>query len=381
MPHREERLNSTRLNLVLLIASTSFVLLAAELLLRAFPGLMPIGAQLKMHWAGMGRSENVQTVSHPYIGFLYPPNSRAEVRVDDVDFSYQTDAQGFRNAGGWPSRAEVAAVGDSFVFGYGVSDDKCWIHLLSRNLPGQEIVNLGLVGGAPEQYARVYETFGRPLHPKVLLLGLFPGNDLEDQLAFDRWLEGGAGGNYGLWRLTSGDRDHLPAPLSSSYLLATLADVWQYRSVSSGSTISWADGHKLRLAEAFVARKAAEARPGQPGFERVLQVLERLQALTGAEGGTHLIVLLFPTKEEVYLPLVGKPAPAIVAPFIPELRRRKIAFLDLTQPFMDRARAGHSLYFEVDGHTNAEGQRVTAEVVLQHLSAHAVEYGLNTSAR
>lgn len=64
------------------------------------------------------------------------------MRQTDLRFSYQMDSRGFRNQGPWP----------------------------------------------PEQYARVYETFGVPLHPRVLLYGLFPGIDIEDGRAFEAWL-------------------------------------------------------------------------------------------------------------------------------------------------------------------------------------------------
>ena len=55
-----------------------------------------------------------------------------------------------------------------------------------------EIINLGLIGAAPEQYLRVLEAFGLGLSPKLALFVLFPANDLTDNDRFRRWLGGPA---------------------------------------------------------------------------------------------------------------------------------------------------------------------------------------------
>ena len=68
----------------------------------------------------------------------------------------------------------------------------CW----QKALPHNRLINLGLIGAGPQQYLRVYETFGTRLHPKVLLVGFFVRNDFSDADTFDGWLKSGAGGNY-----------------------------------------------------------------------------------------------------------------------------------------------------------------------------------------
>ena len=61
-------------------------------------------------------------------------------------------------------------------------------------------MNLGLVGASPEQYFRVYETFGARLQPKLLLVGVYVQNDFWDAGMFDLWLREGVGNNYMVWR-------------------------------------------------------------------------------------------------------------------------------------------------------------------------------------
>jgi hypothetical protein len=108
----------------------------------------------------------------------------------------------------------------------------------------------------------------------------------------------------------------------------------------------------------------------------VLQTLENLQALA-TQRQTHCLVLFFPSKEEVYLPVLGEAAADLAAPFLPELDERGIAYRDLGPHFRRRAAAGETLFSEADSHPNARGYALIAEVVLAHLQEHAARYGLD----
>ena len=94
-------------------------------------------------------------------------------------FNFSTDSYGFRNSSPWPRRADIVVLGDSMAFSYGVEDNEAWPNLLAEQLPGSRIINLGLIGAAPQQYFRIYETFGQTLEPALVLFCLFPGNDVK----------------------------------------------------------------------------------------------------------------------------------------------------------------------------------------------------------
>lgn len=366
-------------NLVLLGASLAFAGLLCEGMLRLFPGLLPEAAQLRIHWDELIAQGTVSR-AHPTIGFLYPPHFTGEIGRRDFHFTYSTDEKGFRNPDPWPDTAEIVALGDSQTFGYGVGDGDSWPRLLDEWLPGVRVLNLGLIGGSPQQYQRIYETFGSAVHPKLVVFGLFPGNDLTDARMFERWLRAGAKGNYDVWRFLGGrgprEGRGWKGLLLRSYLVAFLRETKNsFGTPFAGRTFETADGSRLRLAPSILRGNASRALPGHPDFELAMDAVEATRARAESDGASFF-VLLIPTKEEVYLPMLGEEVPDALTPFARELARRGISALDLTPAFRERAEAGEALFFEVDGHANARGYRLMAEVLRTHLEANAARYGL-----
>jgi lysophospholipase L1-like esterase len=331
---------------------------------------MPEEARLRLHW----RQVHPGTISRadPYLGFVYPPNYEGRFERDDgaFTFTYTTDEHGFRNPSPWPERAEIVVLGDSMAFGYGVGDAEAWTALLAADLPGTRIVNLGMIGAAPQQYQRIYERFGQALRPNLVLFCLFPGNDLSDAGRFEEWLQAGSPGNYDEWRHGGGqdaEQRSIRGQLDRSYLATFLR--YARRNLGSrfsGRTIDFPDGSRIQLVPALYARNDVLAQPNHPSFRLVLDAVRQTQALVQETGGQFL-VLLMPTKEEVYLPLVGEEPPPATAPFAAQFEEDGLPYLDLKPYFQARAREGERLFFEVDGHPNAAGYRLVAEVVLDHL--------------
>jgi len=368
------RIRSLLVNAALALAVAVVTIVGVEGALRIFPQLLPPEPRLRVHWAEQGKS---LTRADPYIGYLYPEHYEWKMGAGEAVFSFTTDEHGFRNPSPWPPGAEIVAVGDSEVFGYGVADDSTWTSVLSRSLPRSHLINLGLPGMAPEQYMRVYERFGAPLHPKVLLFGLFPGNDVQDQGEFAAWLDAGSPGNFSEFKFTRGRK-------SSGFqkLVQRMYLYWLLRATDLDK-MQWPpekaqvfeDGSRIRFTPSFLKSQAAITVPGNKMFERVLEVVEQTRT-SASENGTEFLVLLFPEKEEVYLPLRGEQVPSLIEPFEKALDERGIPYVDLSIPMQNEARKGRKLFFEVDGHPNAAGYRVIAQAVLSHLEQNAQKYGL-----
>jgi SGNH hydrolase-like domain, acetyltransferase AlgX len=385
------------LSAVLLIAGSIFLAMALmEGILRFFPGLLPVELQQLIQ-----ADPNNYGVTHPYIGHLHKPNNALVISGRDFSAVHHTDAHGFRNTWPWPERAEIVTVGDSLTFGYGVEDYQAWPALLAKRLPHNPLINLALIGGGPQQYLRVYETFGAKLRPKVLLVGFFIRNDFWDAEMFDRWLKSGAGGNYVNWRDFGRPRSvslSLQQPVgklikslqwrgelimrkSHLYNLLLYARGYIKRWIPSEIKVFDAlDGTSLELQPGGLASRTKEAQRGHRVFDIALEALQRVYSLASADG-TSVLVVLQPSKEEVYLPLLGEPAPDPGAPLRATLGELGIPYLDLLQDFRHRAAKGEVLFFEADGHPNARGYALIAERVLAHLKTHAKRYSLNDSVQ
>jgi hypothetical protein len=261
------------------------------------------------------------------------------------------------------------------------NDDQAWTTLLARGLPHSRVLNLGLIGAAPQQYLRLYETFGIDRAPKVLLVGLFLGNDLWGAQEFDEWWAAGAQKpfpEFGKKAPEQGVRGWLRRQVKRLYVFALAQDLresYQAGRLFSGKTIELSSGERLQLVPSLLAHAATYTRPGRPEYKLVLETIEQIRA-RAQEHQTHSLILFFPSKEEVYLPVLGEEAADLAAPFIPELHARGIAYLDLGPDFRKRAAAGEKLFFEIDGHPTARGYALIAEVVLTYLKAHAQQFGL-----
>jgi SGNH hydrolase-like domain, acetyltransferase AlgX len=365
---------------LLMVCSLLATLALVEGTLRLVPNLLPEGTRLRLHWR---EDEGHWYQPHPYIGHLHQADGHASAHTarPGVEAAGERDPWGFRNRWPWPARVDIVAVGDSFTYSQMVPDAQAWTTLLAQGLPQRRVLNLGLIGAAPQQYLRVYETFGIARAPKVLLVGLFLANDLWGAQEFEQWWEAGGQGpfpEFGKRAPVPGVRGWMRQHVKRLYVYALAQDVrdsYHAGRLLSGKTIALATGERLQLVPSLLAHMATRAQPESREWTLVLDTLEQIQARAQAQH-TQLLVLFFPSKEEVYLPVLGEQAADLAAPFIPELRQRGIAYLDLGPAFRERAAAGETLFFEVDGHPNARGYAVIAEAVLTYLKAHAQPLGL-----
>jgi lysophospholipase L1-like esterase len=369
-----------------------FALAVSEVALRLAVGLLNPETQ-QMLRADPGN----YGVAHPYIGYLHSPNRTIVISGRDFNAGAHVDGLGFRNAWPWPDRADIVVVGDSVAFGYGVEDNEAWPAVLARHDPGTQVIDLALIGGGPQQYQRVYETFGARLRPKLVLVGVFVRNDFWDAQMFDAWEKSGAGGNYLVWR-DFGKTERLT--ISLGHPLASLRSVFSaeiyplirrsylynlFRALKSANgemlgssrTFTFADGKKLELATSDFMAKSELGVPGTPEFRMTVDAFRRLDEEARANGGRALMVFQ-PGKEEVYLPLLGEQIPDPTLGLRKAFDRLGIDYLDLGPAFRQHAAAGERLFFEVDGHPNPAGYALIAQLVLSHISQNSGQYGVGT---
>lgn len=371
--HSTPNLREICVRLALLIFSLLFSIALLEATFTLFPLLLPAEIQQRVFVA-----YNNIAVSHAKIGHLHKPNSNGTIVSRDFRVSHRTDGFGFRNAWPWPAQIEIVALGDSLTFGYGVGYDQAWPTILDRALPDLNVLNLGLIGAGPQQYLRVYETFMRSLRPRLLLIGLFPANDFWDAALFDLWLKSDSDCSYLVWRdygRPKGARCFDTLLWKSSFflkgsyvynILVTARNRMRSYLGSDHRTLRLQDDSRLVLDVGQFESHIAATLPDHDEFRLVLRTLRRLYS-TAQSQDTNVLIVIQPSKEEVYLPMLGQAIPDLSVHLRAELKNSGIGYLDLTRIFRQRAARGDKLFFESDPHPNAAGYALIADSVLAYL--------------
>jgi lysophospholipase L1-like esterase len=97
------------------------------------------------------------------------------------------DKWGFRNRE-VPEQADIVAIGDSHTYGFAAAMEDSWPSALSR-LSGQKVYNMALGGYGPNQYFYLLSTKALQLKPKIILCGLWMGDDFENAYKITYGLE------------------------------------------------------------------------------------------------------------------------------------------------------------------------------------------------
>jgi hypothetical protein len=299
----------------------------------------------------------------------------------DYTYHLQTNSLGYQGIGfrddGFTSQPFAIAIGDSYTWGDGVDNNSSWVEKLetSTNL---DIVNLGVSGYGSVQRLRVFQEYGLPLKPKLVLWSFFP-NDFYDDGHF-------------IWREETGrlakrgqpqSEPDWPEKLDKSLRRSSLTYDWLKipftepedeeeweRLVYTDSTLDltfvlrpyWEK--RLDLSTEYVIR----------GQELTEQALSQVQASVDQTGAV-LVVIYFPFKEQTYWPLVSTLVdnPEAYDLNWPEnwlkawCEAHEIAYLDLSPSFKERASQGEQLFFRYDAHWNEAGHTLAAQTIQQYL--------------
>ncbi|WP_218080555.1 alginate O-acetyltransferase AlgX-related protein [Anthocerotibacter panamensis] len=302
------------------------------------------------------------------IGTMSRPDlDRPNIRINDTEvLTVHTDHQGFRNP---PDRqgAPIAFLGDSFVWGFGVSQAETWVSQVGQLL-GQKTASYGQSGFSSWQYARVFDRYVASRHPRLVVWAFF-ANDLQPVAE----------------RIKTGqpiDRG-VQQWLDSHSLIYRLGKfIVQGAYLSDQQPVSYRD-RDLDLVLFPITHNILN--PQYPDFAPGLQEFKTSIAdvKTGCQqSGCQLVVVLIPTKEMVYLPRVS-------SSFTPEqqqmvtnafktyrdlqsfLTQEQIPSLDLTAALqtaaLPQAQPAQTLYFRIDGHWNKLGHQAAAQALAQFL--------------
>jgi hypothetical protein len=168
-------------NALLVVAATAVALGGLELLLRARPTLLGhafANGVLSKYTDGAGgifyKDRQAQT------RFMIP-NFTTQMYFNGYVWTHQTDALGFRNKA-LSIPADIALLGDSFIYGHGVDFESTVGSFLER-LTGRSVANLARQGDCALQQAYLVTEFLPILRPRYVLYFYFE-NDIADLYVF-----------------------------------------------------------------------------------------------------------------------------------------------------------------------------------------------------
>ncbi|OGZ05823.1 MAG: hypothetical protein A2845_03395 [Candidatus Lloydbacteria bacterium RIFCSPHIGHO2_01_FULL_49_22] len=338
------------------------------------------------------------------------------------------DANGFRNRE-VPAEADIVALGDSFTQGINATMGEAWPRVVGT-LSSTTVYNMGISGYGAVQYAALSKQ-AFDLHPKIVIVGFYLGNDLydaynvtyhlptwkalrdpgfidpnvKDEMMFDPALrmESLAGAKqgtmkYNIFATRLWIRNHIR-------LYALLGDATRALREKSGIARTADDQMNDLNSGSKEDPNIAIGYDGDPAIKTILSPVYRydavdLSATTTKEGwritrdlftvmnnastasGTTLVIVAIPTKEAMYLKHMHNVNESIPQKFIAyEAAESKLlsSFMDFCaeqkircmSPLPDLAKAldEHQTIVRpvMDGHPLPSGYRVIAESVYKYL--------------
>lgn len=262
-----------------------------------------------------------------------------------------------RRAGG-PVR--VVHLGDSVAFGYGVSDEQTFAHLLDPTGQRYESLNLAVPGYGVDQSVLRFERLGRGYAPDVVVLSLCVDNDLADVMLsvflydgqhpkpyfrlehdglvlYDQHLRLSPAARWGLW-------------LRGRSALARRVARWQPRQGPQAEPEHWT----IRRQRAQADRAAA--------VDLLTALIARLRQDVEA-CGARLLVLVHPNKATYRRAAGWVEALARQAPLA------GLQFVDVGQAYRDEGLGFGRVTLDGVGHLNEAGHRLAARALRDVLDA------------
>ncbi|MCC6365712.1 MAG: hypothetical protein IT165_19535 [Bryobacterales bacterium] len=318
------------------------------------------------------------------------------------------DAWGFRNRR-VPETADIVAIGDSHTYGNTATMEDSWPYVLGR-ITGRQVYNMGMGGYGPNQYFHLLKTKALQLKPRMIICGLYMGDDFEnaflityglDHWAYLRKLPAGKA-DFDIWKTA-------PAELSWHKKIR----IWlsrhslTYQLVFHGPFMGQVQGeaqirHAAQLydsatslivpekdiLEAFLPkgllRNLDQKSPTvQEGMRITFELLKEMNDICRAHHVQFLVVVI-PTKERVFSSyLEHKPSLPLGTVIDSLIANERLAEQKLFQFLTDseisyvdalpslRSSLDHRLYARTaaDMHPNRNGYRVIAESVLEALKS------------
>jgi len=293
----------------------------------------------------------------------------------DYNVKYATNGFGHRGApvatAKQPGEKRYAYLGDSFTFGMGVNDEETFTEILASRGTARHL-NFGVPGYSTDQEVLYAEDKVKRFEPDVVVLVVYLGNDLIDNLApyplqvdFAKPYFELENGSLAL-RNTPVPRRSKPAALRSrSFSSVVLQGVETRQSLLGRSEILRRLGYRDSVDD-ISGLLAENVKPSIELFDALLQRLEEgVQSMNA-----KLVIALLPGRSFVHdqRGYSAQYQDYIRRLIIARLENTDIGVLDLGSELRRQFDKGETdLYFPNDGHLTPNGHRIMADFLGQKL--------------
>lgn len=316
-------------------------------------------------------------IPDPTTGYRLSPGWAGTLsNVVEYNTTVRVHEAGFRITRAWDGDepSPVLFLGDSFVFGQGVEASQALPDVLEgvlkRTGPAPRFINAAVPGYSTSQQVSWLRTYGLALDPRMVIVGVFLGNDLEDNqsVGSSRWQLRGPGGPH-THTLQTRVTEFLYANSHLYRLIRSAVVDWRTGRAAAGGPDSGAIG----MAEKFGVQRTDSRLPGV----MATRVAVRELASVRDSSGVQVLAVLIPEAVQVVESLQDEVRRAMGSQeeldwttpnhlFGEILEAEGIPFLDLTDEIRSSV-ADSIVYWEIDGHWNAAGHRAAARATARWL--------------
>jgi hypothetical protein len=328
------------------------------------------------------------------------PNFEWVQRVDEVDRLHgaqervQLDGNGFCNIAGKARRVrnDVVFIGDSFTWCTAVQLQDTFAAMLEE-MTGRTSYNLGFPGIGLYEYVELLRRYGLQYRPRVVVMGVYEGNDLRDGMRYWKAVrqdaKPGEGGGTGI----DGGGDGLLKPLvavkersySLNYVLAFLESTdkrmrqddidFRYHVTADGSPVDMNPFNADRD-EVKNARRMQAGEIDTTVWDQALEDFVRLSS----EYGFTPVVAYIPSAYTAYSHSVRFEDPAVGAVVAAQSRRQReylasisarlgLEFHDLSDMLQQSVSTSPLAYYPSNVHLTATGHALVADALESRLMA------------